>query len=102
MLVGSVAHQPKNQLYTPSGAISTLMIITAGLRLGRPITILSLILGSALLCLVRFDTTQVGFFNDDAHYIVLAESLATGHGYHLINYPNFPLEPPSRRAGLCC
>jgi hypothetical protein len=64
-----------------------------GLRLGRPITILSLVLGSALLCLVRFDATQVGFFNDDAHYIVLAESLATGHGYHLINYPHAPIEP---------
>ncbi|MCB0190799.1 MAG: hypothetical protein KDJ65_02545 [Anaerolineae bacterium] len=58
--------------------------------------LLSLILISAIVSVLRFDSFQVGTFYDDAHYIVLAESLANGEGYHLINYPdkksetNFP------------
>ena len=36
--------------------------------------------------------TQVGNVADDAHYIVLAESLASGQGYHLINFPDAPPE----------
>ncbi|MCB0208465.1 MAG: hypothetical protein KDJ52_04030 [Anaerolineae bacterium] len=58
--------------------------------------LLSLIVISAIVSILRFDSFQVGTFYDDAHYIVLAESLATGQGYHLINYPdsqpetNFP------------
>lgn len=51
-----------------------------------------LVLASALLGLLRFDSFQVGAYADDAHYIVLAESLASGQGYHLINYPNAPTE----------
>jgi len=42
---------------------------------------------SASLCALRFNSFQVGSYEDDAHYIVLAESLATGRGYMLINYP---------------
>ena len=42
--------------------------------------------------MLRFDSFQVGTFYDDAHYIVLAESLANGEGYHLINYPDKPPE----------
>ena len=30
----------------------------------------------------------MGSWSDDAHYIVLAQSLATGHGFMLVNYPN--------------
>ena len=41
----------------------------------------------ALLSLLRFDIMQVGGSVDDAQYVVLAESLATGQGYRLINYP---------------
>lgn len=47
---------------------------------------------SAVIGLLRFDSFQVGAFSDDAHYIVLAESLASGQGYRLINYPNAPTE----------
>jgi hypothetical protein len=38
--------------------------------------------------LIRFNAFQVGAFTDDAHYVVLAESIATGQGYRLINFPN--------------
>lgn len=32
-------------------------------------------------------TFQIGTYHDDAHYVVLAESLASGRGYWLINSP---------------
>ena len=51
-----------------------------------------LLLLSALLGLVRFNDIPVGSFFDDAHYLVLAESLASGQGYHLISYPQAPVE----------
>jgi len=51
-----------------------------------------MIIVSALLGLLRIDTIQVGSFYDDSHYIVLAESLANGSGYRLINYPVSPPE----------
>lgn len=61
--------------------------------LGRLQTgIILLMLGSALLCFLRFDDIPVGSFFDDAHYIVLAESLAAGKGYKLINFPQAPVE----------
>ncbi len=56
------------------------------------IALVALIFTSALIGLLRFDSFQVGAFSDDAHYIVLAESLASGQGYRLINYPNAPTE----------
>src|SRR5438552_909699 len=36
--------------------------------------------------LLRLDPV-VGQFEDDAWYLILAKSLATGHGYNLINLP---------------
>jgi len=47
---------------------------------------------SGLLSLTRFTSIPVGAFFDDARYIVLAESMATGHGYRLINFPHAPIE----------
>ena len=44
------------------------------------------------LSLLRFNTIPVGTFFDDAHYLILAESLATGNGYNLINFPDMPPE----------
>jgi hypothetical protein len=51
-----------------------------------------LIFTSALISLLRLDSFQVGAFSDDASYIVLAESMASGQGYRLINYPDAPRE----------
>jgi len=61
-------------------------------RLERQTVILLLILSSALLSLLRFDSVIVGSFFDDAHYIILAESLFAGRGYRLINFPDAPVE----------
>ncbi|MCB0208450.1 MAG: glycosyltransferase family 39 protein [Anaerolineae bacterium] len=47
---------------------------------------------SAALCLLRFNAIPVGAYFDDAHYIILSESLAAGTGYRLINSPSAPIE----------
>lgn len=47
---------------------------------------------SAILALLRFDSLQIGTSYDDAHYIILAESLSSGQGYQLINFPKPQLE----------
>lgn len=51
-----------------------------------------MILSSGMLALLRFNSLQIGTSYDDAHYIILAESLASGQGYELINFPNPQLE----------
>ena len=56
------------------------------------IVLVVIIAASAMLGLFRFNSFQVGAYADDAHYIVLAESLARGYGYRLINFPVAPLE----------
>lgn len=54
--------------------------------------LLGLILASATLALLRFDSLQIGTSYDDAKYIILAESLASGQGYELINFPRPQIE----------
>jgi len=55
-----------------------------------------LVLISAGLAALRFDALQIGTSYDDSHYVILAESLSSGQGYQLINFPrpqvehNFP------------
>ncbi|NOH01709.1 MAG: hypothetical protein HND47_06990 [Chloroflexi bacterium] len=51
-----------------------------------------LIVVSAALAVLRFDSLQIGASYDDAHYIILAESLASGQGYQLINFPRPQIE----------
>src|SRR5205085_5084384 len=36
------------------------------------------------------DTLPIGGFYDDAFYVILAKSLATGHGYRNLNLPGAP------------
>lgn len=60
-------------------------------RYSIPVLIL-LIVASALLAILRFDSLQIGTSYDDAHYIILAESLASGQGYELINFPRPQIE----------
>lgn len=49
------------------------------------VALLSVTLGA-----LRFNSFQTGAWVDDAHYIVLAESIATGRGYTYINDPQAP------------
>jgi hypothetical protein len=44
------------------------------------------------LGLLRFNSLQTGVTYDDAHYIILAESMASGQGYQLINFPHPQIE----------
>lgn len=52
----------------------------------------SFILISTVLGLIRFNSLQVGTSYDDAHYIILAESISSGQGYQLINFPRPQVE----------
>ncbi|MBI5823319.1 MAG: hypothetical protein HZB18_04775 [Chloroflexi bacterium] len=54
--------------------------------------ILAFFIISAALGLMRFDSLQLGTSYDDAHYIILAESLSSGEGYQLINFPRPQIE----------
>jgi len=54
--------------------------------------LLVLIFISASLAILRFDSLQLGTSYDDAKYIILAESLASGQGYELINFPRPQIE----------
>ena len=47
---------------------------------------------SAILGVLRFNSLQLGTSYDDAHYIILAESLSSGQGYQLINFPRPQIE----------
>ena len=47
---------------------------------------------SAVICMLRLNSFQVGALYDDAHYAILAESLSSGQGYRLINFPDAPPE----------
>lgn len=70
------------------------------ITVGRYKVLILLGVVSAVVCLLRFDTIPVGAFFDDAHYIVLAESLAAGTGYRLVNLPSTPVEDAFPPAGL--
>lgn len=54
--------------------------------------LLGLMLASTILALLRFNSLQIGTSYDDAKYIILAESLANGEGYQLINFPRPQIE----------
>jgi len=56
------------------------------------ITLAVIVLICVAAGMLRFNSHQVGAFSDDAHYIVLAESLADGQGFRLINFPDNPVE----------
>lgn len=47
---------------------------------------------SATFGILRYNAFQVGALVDDAHYVVLAESLAGGNGFRLLNFPDAPRE----------
>ncbi|MBC7879134.1 MAG: hypothetical protein H7Y59_18335 [Anaerolineales bacterium] len=47
---------------------------------------------SGILALMRSVSLQIGTSYDDAHYIILAESLSSGQGYQLINFPRPQIE----------
>jgi len=76
--------------------------LALGERLERwlPFLTFSLALVAAIHAI---EPLPVGVFYDDAQYLVLAKSLATGHGYRFLNLPDAPLAthfPPGYPAFL--
>ena len=60
----------------------------------RPLASYAPLLAAALAIaagLVAVNNLPVGGFFDDAFYVILAKSLATGHGYRNLNLPGAPL-----------
>lgn len=49
-----------------------------------------LVLGVLLVAILTITPWPVGAFEDDAIYTVLAKSLATGHGFRMLNLPGAP------------
>lgn len=50
-------------------------------------TLVAIMIISAILTILRFDSLQLGTYGDDAYYVVTAEGIATGYGMRLINFP---------------
>lgn len=76
----------------PHSSLTQTEIRRAHSRPGPGGIILCLMIVSLLLGLFQFNERPVGAFTDDAHYVILAESLAQGSGYRLINFPDAPVE----------
>ena len=71
---------------------SIIRLYWAGKMKRSNIFLLAIILASAILALLRFNSLQIGTSYDDAKYIILAESLASGQGYELVNFPRPQIE----------
>lgn len=68
-------------------------MIKCAQRYPRPLLLFWLLmLVSLLLIALPIHLRPAGSYRDDAHYVILAESLATGQGYRLINFPDAPVE----------
>ena len=73
-------------------ARSIFRLYSAGKMKPSMVFLLVTIFASAMLAFLRFDSLQIGTSYDDAKYIILAESLASGQGYELINFPRPQIE----------
>lgn len=65
---------------------------TLRLMFRRDWPLLCILLMGATLGLLCIRSLQIGQPADDADYLILAESLATGRGLRLINFPTAPME----------
>jgi hypothetical protein len=63
------------------------MKILTGFVTNHRLVLLAIILLALVMYLINFNFAQVGVFSDDAAYIILAKSIATGQGYARINFP---------------
>ena len=70
-----------------------LQVKRAGTSAGEVAMLALILVAAASIFGLRFSrSTQVGVSNDDAVYVVLAESFATGRPYRRVNDPAAPLE----------
>ena len=74
-----------------NAAASLAAVETRGRIATRP-WLISFLVGAAVLAVgvALVDGLPVGVTNDDGMYVILAKSLATGHGYRWLNLPGTP------------
>ena len=74
-----------------SAAASLPVVATRSRTAARP-WLMPLLVGAAVLAVgtALVDGLPVGVTNDDGMYVILAKSLATGHGYRWLNLPGTP------------
>ena len=74
-----------------SAAASLPVVATRNRTATRP-WMMTLLVGAAVLVvgIALVDGLPVGATNDDGMYVILAKSLATGHGYRWLNLPGTP------------
>src|ERR1051325_3241314 len=75
-----------------NSAAASLPVIEARSRLATRPWMMTLLVGAAVLAVgvALVDGLPVGVTNDDGMYVILAKSLATGHGYRWLNLPGAP------------
>jgi hypothetical protein len=62
-------------------------LLQTKMKLGHQFFLVMIVLIALTLYILNFNFAQVGIFSDDAAYIILAQSIATGQGYGRINFP---------------
>lgn len=75
-----------------NSAAASLPVVASPSRMATRPWMMPLLVGAAVLAvgIVLVDGLPVGVTNDDGMYVILAKSLATGHGYRWLNLPGAP------------
>src|SRR3954471_1684968 len=75
-----------------NSAAASLPVVGARSRIATCPWVMTLLVGAAVLAVgaALVDGLPVGVMNDDGMYVILAKSLATGHGYRWLNLPGTP------------
>ena len=75
-----------------NSAAASLPVIGTRSRIATRPGLIALLVGAAVLAVgaALVDGLPVGVTNDDGMYVILAKSLATGHGYRWLNLPGTP------------
>ena len=75
-----------------NSASVSLPVVGARIRMATRPWMMTLLVGAAVLAVgaALVDGLPVGVTNDDGMYVILAKSLATGHGYRWLNLPGTP------------
>ena len=75
-----------------NSAAASLPVVGTRSRIATRTWLMTLLVGAAVLAVgaALVDGLPVGVTNDDGMYVILAKSLATGHGYRWLNLPGMP------------
>ena len=75
-----------------NSAAASLPVVGTRSRIAARPWLMTVLVGAAVLAVgaALVDGLPVGVTNDDGMYVILAKSLATGHGYRWLNLPGLP------------